>query len=335
LTDDNSNLVDMSLSDFSKDFFGEDEPVATETPEAKDDEKNDEVLENEDDALATDEDESSEKQEDTPEDEDEKSEEEEEKPAKKTKKSFQDRIDELTAKARNEERRAAALEKRLAELEARKPEDAQPAPKPLREQLDADAPNPDAKDEDGEPIYKLGEFDPKFIRDLTRHTIEQETKAAKAEAEKTALQQKVEAEQEALKTAWASKVEAAEEDLPDLRDKLTEVEVAFEGIDPQYGEYLAATIMSCDNGPQIMYYLSQNIGEAQKIVASGPSAATLAIGKLDAKFTKPAQEEKRNTKKVSDAAPPPSSRTRGSGGSKTPVAGDTRDLAAFSREFFK
>jgi hypothetical protein len=49
----------------------------------------------------------------------------------------------------------------------------------------------------------------------------------------------------------------------------------FSGIEPSYGEYLAATIMGADNGPEVMYYLSQNIGEAQKIVASGPAAATL------------------------------------------------------------
>jgi hypothetical protein len=62
---------------------------------------------------------------------------------------------------------------------------------------------------------------------------------------------------------------AAEEELPDIREKLGSMGDTFEGIDPNYGEFLAATIMSCDFGPQIMYYLSQNIGEAQKIVASG------------------------------------------------------------------
>jgi hypothetical protein len=81
----------------------------------------------------------------------------------------------LTAKAREAERREAELIRRLEQIEARKPEEnTKPEPKPLREQLPAEAPNPDALDEDGEPIYPLGEFDPKYIRDLTKFTIAEE-----------------------------------------------------------------------------------------------------------------------------------------------------------------
>jgi hypothetical protein len=91
--------------------------------------------------------------------------------------------------------------------------------------------------------------------------------------------------------------------------------------------------MQLDNGPQIMDYLSQNIGEAQRIVASGPVAATLAIGKLDAMFTKPPVEKKSN-KKVSDAPAPPTERARGSNGQFT-VPPDTDDLDAFEKIFFQ
>jgi hypothetical protein len=48
-------------------------------------------------------------------------------------------------------------------------------------------------------------------------------------------------------------------------------------------------MMGLDNGPDVMHYLSQNIGEAQKIVASGPAAATIAIGRLDARLSVPPQ----------------------------------------------
>lgn len=337
MTDDNSNLVDMDDLDKFSDAFYNREPVATDKPVEEKEDKEEEVLENEDDTLATEEDKEASEDEPT---EDENSEEEEEaeepKPDKKSKKSFQDRINELTAKARNEERRSAELERRLAELEARKPEEnTKPEPKPLREQLPADAPNPDALDENDEPIYPLGEFDKQYIRDLTKFTIAEERKIAKETEEKARQQQEVEASQEELKSSWLEKVAAAEEDdLPDIREKLGSMEEAFEGVDPNYGEFLAATIMSCDFGPQIMYYLSQNIGEAQKIVASGPAAATLAIGRLDAKFIKPVQEEKRNTKKVSEAPKPPETTSRGSG-SKFATAGDTDDLDAFEKEFYK
>jgi hypothetical protein len=240
----------------------------------------------------------------------------------------------LTAKARNEERLRIDLERRLAEIEARKPEDAK-SPEPKKQvEASAEAPTPADLDEDGEPKYRLGEFDPLFIRDLTKFTINEERARAKAEDAEAEQKRLVEAAQEELKGSWLSKVEDAEKELPDLRENLGKVGEAFAGIDPNYGEFLAATIMTCDFGPQIMYYLSQNIGEAQKIVASGPAAATLAIGRLDARFSKPVKEDKRNTNKVSNAPNPPENRNRGSG-VKGSVAADTTDLGAFEKEFFK
>lgn len=337
MTDDNSdapqgeNLVDMDDLDTFEQAFYNREPVATDTQvETPTEEK--EVTETEDDALATEEDT------DAPEDET-PTEDDEPKPEKaKGKKSFQDRINELTAKAREAERREAELIRRLEQVEARKTEELPKTdePKPLREQLPAEAPSPDALDEDGEPIYKLGEFDPKYIRDLTKFTIAEETKAAKEAKAEEEAQQKVEAQQEELKSSWLQKVEAAEEELPDIREKLASMDAAFSGIDPNYGEFLAATIMSCDNGPQLMYYLSQNIGEAQQIVAAGPAAATLALGRLDARLAKtPVAEEKRNIKKVSEAPAPADTRTRGSGGGRFGAAPDTDDLDAFEKEFYK
>jgi hypothetical protein len=331
MTDDNSNLVDMDNLDAFEDAFFNRKPVATDDPEDK--VEDEDVPETEDDALATEED--TDASEDEPTEDEDPDDEPEPKPEpKKGKKSFQDRIDELTRGKREAERREAELLKRLEAHEVRKSEENTTAePKPLREQLPAEAPSPDATDENGEPIYPLGEFDPAFIRDLTKFTIAQETKAAK-EAEETARQQSMfEAAQEELKSSWLEKVDAATEELPDIRERLATMGEAFDGIDPNYGEFLAATIMSCDYGPQIMYYLSQNIGEAQKIVASGPASATLAIGRLDARFTK-APEQKRNTKKVSGAPKPPAAMSRGSGG-RFAVPGDTDDLDAFEKEFFK
>jgi len=106
---------------------------------------------------------------------------------------------------------------------------------------------------------------------------------------------------------------------------------AFQGIDPGYGDYLALTLMQSEVGPQILYYLADNIGEAQKIVASGPAAATLALGRLEARFSKTSEEKA--TTKVSEAPNPPETRTRGSGGKFT-VSPDTDDLDAFEKVFY-
>lgn len=340
MTDDNSsapsgeNLVDMDNLDNFADTFFSDEPAVAEESETEDEAEveDEDVSENEDDALATSEDEDNEDGETDEDESDEDEPEEEEKPKPRGKKSAKERIEELYASDKHKEREIARLQRELEKLKTPNEENTKSEPKPLRQQLPAEAPNPDALDENGDPVYPLAEFDKNYIRDLTKFTIDEERKAAKAAEEEADNRRKVEASQEELKNSWLEKVETVEEELPDIREKLASMEEAFEDVDPAYGEFLAATIMTCDFGPQIMYYLSQNIGEAQKIVASGPAAATLAIGRLDAKFNKPTQE-KRN-KKPSEAPAPPSARTRGSGGNRS-TAPDTTDLKAFEREFYR
>ena len=330
MTDDNSNPVDMdNLENFSNAFFGN-EPAAEEQEvpnKEADNEIEEDVEENEDDSLATDEDE------DEVELEDEEEEDEEPEPQPKAKRNrTQERIEKLVAEARQAERERDALRKALEQLQAEK--EAKPEGKTFTDKLVEGAPKPDAVDKDGEPVYPLGEFDPQFIADLTKFTIKQELEAAEKVQKETAHKQEIAVQQEALKRSWNENLDRAEETMPDIREHIAEMADAFEGIDPNYGEYLAGTIMSCEYGPEIMYHLSQNIGEAQKIVASGPAAATLAIGRLEAKFAFKNEEAKRNTKKVSDAPSPPKDRSRGSGG-RFSVPADTRDLAAFRREFYK
>lgn len=263
---------------------------------------------------------------------------EEEIPPVKKKNRAQERIDELTAKARTEERERmrerAEFEKRIAELEAKY--EKKEEPKALREQLPADAPHPDMKGEDGELVYALGEFDPQYIADLTRWTIKQETQAAKAEAEQEARARAIEQVQNELAVHWAEKLDAFEETVPDVRENITTLTDTFQGLDTNYGEYLATTIMASDYGPEMMNYLALNLGEAQKIVASGPAAATLALGRLEARFIKSEEQEKKpsDSKKVSAAKEPPEDLNRGSHG-RFSVKPDTDDQAAFEREFFK
>lgn len=338
MTDDNSTPVDMDdLDKFSDAFYGKETPEEEPTEAPEEDEEIEEVDETEDDDLATEEDTDApegDDEDDEAKDEDEPEPEPDPKP-KKNRKSFQNRIDELTAKAREAERREAALIRRLDELEARRTEvKAEPEPTPLREQLAPDAPQPDAVDKDGNPVFELGEFDPKYIAALSRYTVEQELKAQREKDAQEARQREIAAANKALQDSWHERVEKVEEELPDVREHIADLANTFADVDPQYGEYLATTIMQCDNGPEIMYYLSQNIGEAQKIVASGPYAATLAIGRLQAKLEKPTEaEQKRNTKRVSAAPNPVPERTKGRG-AQTSVRADTDDLDAFSKVFF-
>lgn len=345
MTDDNSNLVDIpeDLASFRDTFLGvekADPVVDTETDTLATDEDTDA------DAATTDEDPEAEESEDEGEDEDETESEEDEdesedepepedKPKGK-KPSAQKRIDELTKNWRQEQREKQELLRRLEALEtsARAPKES--GTEDIKANLPQGAPTPDAVNEKGELKYPLGEFDPNFISDLMEFKVEQKTRELEQKRQAEHEAQQVAAAQEQLKADWAEKVAKAEEEIPDLREHLEDLVDVFQNIPPAYGEYLAATVMQCENGPKIMDYLSQNIGEAQKIVASGPAAATLAIGRLEARFSNPARsdaEEKRN-KKPSKAPAPPVQQTRGSKGSAA-IREDTEDLAAFKRVFLK
>lgn len=248
--------------------------------------------------------------------------EEAEKPAKKTAK---DRIQELAKQKNDERERADRLERELADLRKQ-----QEAPKPASVETEANAPDPDALDDKGELIYPLGEFDPKYIADLTKHHFAINVAEAKAEAAREAAESKATQEQEALVSTWETKLTETEETLPDLRDKLADLDETFRGVEPEYGAYLAQAIMTMDRGPEVLYYLANNVAEAQKIVASGPVSAIIALGRLEGLMTE--QPEKRDEKKVSKAPTPPTT-TRGTSVARKASA-DTDDLEAFEREFY-
>jgi hypothetical protein len=331
--------VDMgNLDDFENDFYETDKgaektPTKEEVEEPVDEEAEEPAESEEVDSLETDEEEA------TEEAEDEGKEEPEEKP--KRKHSAKERIDELTADKYAEKRAREAAESRLAQIERElatiKAGREKEEPEALREQLPPNAPNPDAVDKEGNPLYVLGEFDPQYIRDLTKFTIAEENKAYEQARAQKEWEEGVAAAQQELAQVWVEKVEKAEEEIPTLREDITELTSTFERIDPSYGEYLAMTIMQCENGPEIMHYFSQNIGEAQKIVASGPSAATLAIGRLEAQFAKKTsteQGEQKQQKKVSTAPEPPEKSARGVNGRQL-VRPDTDNLDAFGELFYE
>ena len=338
VNDSNVDITD-DLNKFSEEFFQK--PNHAEAKAAKAEKVKEEPEAEPEEAEAEDESEvedTGDDENDTPanDDDDEDSEKPVEEPKKK-RNTAKERINELTAEKREAQRERDALRREFEALKAAVEKGpTKEEPKGLREQLPSNAPHPDTKGEDGEPLYELGEFDPKYIRDLTRFTITEENKTFKEAADKEAREQAIETSRKELADAWVTKLDKAEESLPDIRENLKDMVDVFADIEPVYGEYLASTVMSSEFGPEIMYYLSQNIGEARKIVASGPAAATLALGRLEAKFVRTSSSEQAaiSDTKVSKAPPPPTGKTKGSGG-KFAVRGDTDNLDAFSKEFFK
>lgn len=315
MSDNNPELNDVTLEDFEKDFYNRPDPELPLEPEPDpEDVLEEETLE--DDSLAN---------EETPEDEPEDN------PEPPKKKSFQDRIDELTAARREAERQAAELKARLDALEVdkAKPEVKQePAPEAKT------APDPNELNPDGEAKYPLGEFDPAFVRDLVNYENDQKWAQYKEQLEREAVEKEMAKQaaeaQTALSNEWNQKLEAVQEALPDIREKGARLVEEFATLEPAHGEYLATAIMKLPNGPEVLYYLADNPEVAKKIAYSDPLTAAIELGVLNAQYQDTAKSERRV--KVSDAPPPPPVRTRGASG-RFSVPGDTDDLDAFEKVF--
>lgn len=244
------------------------------------------------------------------------------KPKPKKVNRFQERINELTAKAREAERALEALRVQQAQKQAETAKQVTPVVQDV-------GPDPDAKNEDGSDKYPLGEFDPQYIRDMARHTIDKEWTARKEQEATEQNQRQIEAARAEIQNQWAERLTPMTEQHEDFLDKTMELESAFDGLNPQYSDYLVQTIKSLDHGPEVLYYFANHLDEAQKFVQMGPLNATLALGEINAMF----KGNTRKETKVSKAPPPPQvnkgSKTR------TAVHPDTDDLDAFSDMFFK
>lgn len=267
--------------------------------------------------------------------------EEEEAKASKPKSRFQERIDELTSKAREAERREAQVASELEEVKRKLAELTPGAAKPAATntspfsstQPDTGGPTPTDLNEDGTDKYPLGEFDPSFIKDLTRFTIAQEREASEREAKARAEAEARTKEEEALTTEWNAKLGPASERYPDFQRKGAELINAFAGVPQDYGEFLTKTLMGMEYGPDVFYELATNLEEAKRIVDLGPTKAALALGRIEARFANAANPKA--APKVSKAPTPPARLNKGSAQAMPDVPGDTDDLDAFSRQFFK
>jgi DNA repair exonuclease SbcCD ATPase subunit len=265
-------------------------------------------------------------------DEQEEADNDEDEQPKPKKSRFQERIDQLTEKARAAEREKDDLLQKLNETLAKlegKTDEVKPAETPK----DA-APQPDEADENGEPKYPLGEFDPAYIRDLTRYTIRAEAEAQKEEAARQAAEEAKNLEKAQLAQEWSEKVQSSQERYPDYQEKVADLAEVVQDIDPVYGDFLAETIMTMENGTDVFYHLASNPKIAEDIVNSSPQAALRKLYQIEARFSTFEEEKKEKKLKVSNAPQPPEQLNRGNSPAKD-IAPDTDDLEAFEKAFFK
>lgn len=215
------------------------------------------------------------------------------KPAKQT---AQERINELTRKLRDAERRA----------DAAAPKPAPPAHAAERQQAD-DEPDP------GDPKYQFGETDPLYIKDLGAH-------AARTEFNRLRNEDKQKSAAQSLAQADQDRRAAFAKDHPDFHDKIA--------TDLVCTDVMADALIDSEVGPAVAYHLANNPEEARRIAALGPLAQIRAIGKIEAEVAKTTPAAP-TAKTVSDAPPVPPN-LRGAGG-KFGTSPDTEDFAAFER----
>jgi hypothetical protein len=323
--------TETSLDDFAADFFGRKEaaPEPTNSEEVKEEQE-------ESDAPSEDTHDDGEVDTSAPDDDDETGEEEDsnkEEAPKPKKNRFQERIDELNGKFRETERKLNEALQKLAEKE----NETKKTEPTVQKTVEDDGPAPTDTNEDGSEKYPLGEFDPAYIKDLMKYTLEKE-RDAQSKAFKEQQEERAKAEaREALQASWNEKLVPAQERYPDFQTKGQELLTSLDGLDEAYGDYLATTIMDMEFGPDVFYYLANNVDEAQKIIHSGAQKATIALGRLEAKFAAANEEKEKARPKVSKAPPPPNHLNKGSAVVAPAIRGDEKDinLDDFARELFK
>jgi DNA repair exonuclease SbcCD ATPase subunit len=205
----------------------------------------------------------------------------------KKKKGWSKRVEKLVAQREAERRRAEALEARLAALEVAsgpKKSDSEPA-KTAQAATDSGEPNPDDFTTHAE-----------YVKAVTKWTIQQEQKAAKAEAEK----QKLLTQQEQAQKSYQEKLKSFIEKTDDFDDVVSEVSDISPSIAVQ------ELIMSSDMGPQLVYELAKNRAEFERINSLSYGAVARELGKLEAKLEARASEQtkKPEPKKLTQAPKP-------------------------------
>lgn len=330
-----------NLDEFEKLFNGEEADTEPQvTPEQDEDEP---AVDGDEEDTETDEDADDEEiGDDTPAEEEEADEEEDDDDAddgqdddatQKKKQTAQERVQQAVARQREAERERDALLSRIEALEARDPKEETKPTASKTEELSDDAPQSDAVSEDGEPLYPLGDIDPKYIRDLTKWSAQKANEEVKAEAQAAEQQRQMEEANRRLATQWEEKLEASIEDIPNVREKGQQLENTFRSVDPEYGQLLAGTIMTLDYGPHVIDYLADNPNEAQDIVNSGPVGAAIKLGSLNERLAgQYAKPEGNKPKRKVSKAPKPAPANKGTSRPKI-VAADTDNLDDFEKLF--
>lgn len=224
--------------------------------------------------------------------------------APKPKKSAQQRIDELTWKAREAERREKDAVDRLER--ALRGEVSTPAREP--QAAPDGAPNPDH--------FEYGETDIAYIREVTRYETRLEIEAQRQADD---FRRQIDGALQTFTTRLAEQFPEGE--TPGLK--------AWRSA-PTLPPVLQEIALDSVNGPKLADFYGSNPDELQRLSAMPPHKQAYEIAKIEAGFA-PATPAKPQTK-IATTAPEPAPQARGAGG-QFKVPADTDDFAAFDKAY--
>lgn len=222
------------------------------------------------------------------------------------------RIHELTAKYREEQRKAQELEARIAQLEASRVA----AP-----QTSAEAPNPEA--------YEYGAIDERYLNDLVQFRTQEALKSYIETA-------KQEQQQQTQQQAELKQIEEIRSKAESLLEKGSNIHEDYDAVVLEAGmrgewaleqpTFEAAS--EAEYGAEILYALANNPSEANKVASLTPIQQARYVFQKDSELA--ARKNVRTTK----APTPPGNPVKGASG-RFEVSPDTDDLDAFEKVFFK
>jgi hypothetical protein len=167
------------------------------------------------------------------------------------KNGVQSRIDELTRKARDAERRANYYEGLATQPAQNSAED---AAKPTADQFDDYA---------------------EFVEALTDWKVAQKTQTLAKDAAKGVVQH----EREANYKERLAETKAAITDFEEVMEKAKDMQIA---------DYVGEAVFDSERGPEIFYHLAQHPEVAERLNGLSPMKAAMEIGKIEAQLSAPA-----------------------------------------------
>lgn len=208
--------------------------------------------------------------------------------------SFQSRIDELTRIRREEQRRADALEREVAKLN----ETIQRINK--RTEAPEEPQNTGAEKTLADFKYDEGAYTKYVLDRATKNAIEAATKHLSEQ------QSKESAQRQALEFRKREREFAKQQ--KDYFDRVHDRTLPF-------NDTMRDALYQIDNGPEVAFYLANNLDLADSISMMSPSAALVEIGMIRANLI---AARKKTSERVASKAPPPVPKIEGSADASLP-----------------